>query len=596
MTPAMHTSTPAPQPSAEPSDAAAQKNTERMPKVWRGRRRYLLVALVVLGIIQAVLALVMALTVDGLLSGLSTTDPAAQDLSPPWATMAGLAAAVLGIGSARWIERVVAEDLGQDYVYEQRRRLVAAALHNIGNKSLGVVVTRASNDLTAIRNWIAQGIVPMLTALPLIAVILVGLAITNWPVAITVAIPLALTGVLMPFLARQARQRARTVRRYRGRMSARIADTVLAGESVQVAGAVRRELNALDRDSSKVVGAAVQRARITGFIRALTVTAASLCTAGVVYLAVLGIIDVAGVASIMTLLGVMATPMSDLGRVVEYRQNFRAARRIIAPILNSAQEVKRAIRARERSWKSQATDSTATPSNSQADRSSGTTVPEDYQSGVIIEKLTADGTQLPALCAKPGERILLDSVDAAKIHTVLKSILIQSTHPLTSDDAADHPVILVEGIEYNAAPPAVRRELVGAASIHVPLQRGSVQRLVSYRWPKAPVDEVKGMLHRVGLSPLVYIQHKGLKTMLKNDGEPWARSDVARLKIARAMLGTPPLLVLENLDAALDEDGLTMLRRQLSDYPGVVLFSSFTPQRIFAEGQFRRWSLDKQSG
>lgn len=574
-----------------------QRAAERMPKVWRGRRRYLLVALVVLGVVQAVLALVMALTVDVLLSGLSTTDPAAQYDTVPWGTMAGLSGAVLGIGLGRWMERVVAEDLGQDYVYEQRRRLVAAALHNIGNRSLGVVVTRASNDLTAVRNWIAQGIVPMLTALPLIAVILAGLAVTNWPVAVTVAIPLAITGLLMPFLARTARERARTVRRYRGRMSARIADTVQAGESVQVAGAVRRELNALDRDSSKVVGAAVQRARITGFIRALTVTAASLCTAGVVYLAVLGVIDVAGVASIMTLLGVMATPMSDLGRVVEYRQNFRAARRIIAPILNSARAVKRAVRAQERSWKAMqtASDDDTTDDPTDDDLSDEPRPACDYRSGVVIENLVIDRQALPDLHAKPGDRILLDSVDTEKIHAVLRSILIHGVNPLAQDDDEEHDsVVLIDGIEYGAAPPAVRRELVGACSIHVPLQRGSVQRLVSYRSPRASVEDVKAMLHRVGLSSLVYVEHKGLKTLLKNDGDPWSRADVARLKVARALFGEPALVVLENIDAALDAEGLAMLRRQLADYPGVVLFSSFAPERIFDDSDYRRWSLDSQ--
>ena len=389
--------------------------TIRMPKVWRGRRRYLLVTLVVLGVVQAVLALTMALTVDTLLSGLSTAH-ATADSTPPWATMGGLAAAVVGIGAARWIERIVAEKLGQDYVFEQRRRLVSAALHNIGNRSLGVVVTRASNDLTAVRNWIAQGLVPMLTALPLIAVILIVLAIVNWPVALAVAVPLGLTAILMPFLARVARRRARTVRRYRGRMSARIADTVQAGESVQVAGAVRRELNALDRASSKVVGAAVRRARITGLIRALTITAASLCTAAVVYLAVLGVIDVAGVASMMTLLGVIAAPVGELGKVVEYRQNYRAAWRILAPILRSAKDIRRAVRAQERTWKK--------------DHAEGSEDQPTAHSGVRIENLTVERTRLPDLHAGPGERILLDSADPDRINAVLRAMLLEGLNPL----------------------------------------------------------------------------------------------------------------------------------------------------------------------
>lgn len=79
---------------------------------------------------------------------------------------------------------------------------------------------------------------------------------------------------------------------------------------------------------------------------------------------------------------------------------------------------------------------------------------------------------------------------------------------------------------------------------------------------------------------------------LKNDGETWSRSDVARLKIARALLGNPPLVVLENIDAALDEQGLVMLRKLLDEYPGTVLFSSLVPQRLFAEAEMRRWPLD----
>jgi len=571
---------PSPQPGHEDTTQRV-----RMPKVWRGRRRYLLVTLVVLGIVQAVLALVMALTVDTLLSGLASSGPTPADPTPPWGIMGGLAAAVLGIGGARWVERIVAEDLGQDYVYEQRRRLVGAALHNIGNRSLGVVVTRASNDLTAVRNWIAQGLVPLLTALPLIIVILIVLSIVNWPVAIAVAVPVVLTAAVMPFLARIARERARTVRRYRGRMSARIADTVQAGESVQIAGAVRRELNAVDRASSKVVDAAVQRARVTGLIRALTITAASLCTAGVVYLAVLGVIDVAAVASIMTLLGVLAGPMGEFGKVVEYRQNYRAAHRILAPILQSATEVRRAVRAKERAWKTehdQTADATVEAQKSKV------------HEGVVIENLTVEDQPVPDLHAAPGERILVDSVDPDRIHAALRAILLDGLNPLVPEDET-HQKFLVDGIEYSTAPAAARRELVGMASVRVPLERGSVQRLASYRFPKAPVEDVKAVLHRVGLSPLLYVEHRGLKTQLKNDGEPWSRSDGARLKLARALLGEPALLVLENLDADLDEHGLAMLRQVLEQYPGTVLFSSFRPTRVLAETAFRRWTLDTTS-
>src|SRR5699024_11656160 len=95
--------------------------------------------------------------------------------------------------------------------------------------------------------------------------------------------------------------------------------------------------------------------------------------------AVLGIIDVAGVASIMTLLGVMATPMGDLGRVVEYRQNYRAALRILAPIFSSATQLKRAVRNKERAWQDSHTDA-----------------PEPVDTAVVVEDLNVDHVAIPA--------------------------------------------------------------------------------------------------------------------------------------------------------------------------------------------------------
>ncbi|KAB1642326.1 ABC transporter ATP-binding protein [Gulosibacter chungangensis] len=566
-----------------------------MPPVWRGKRRWLIVSLVVLGVVQAALALVMAFSVDALLtaagsvadastgsaqvastgsaSGASTgsangeTGSASGGGDAAWLGMGGLVAAVLGVGLARWFERIVAERLGQDYVYEQRRRLITSALGEFGNRSLGVIVTRASNDLTAVRNWIAQGIVPLATALPLIITVIAVLAFTNWPVALAIFIPLSLMTAVLPFLSAMAHNRARTLRRYRGRMSAHIADTVRAGESIRVAGAMRRELNAVDRNSAKVVDAAVARARVTGFVRSLTVTAASLCTVAVVFLALRGVINVAEVASIMTLLGVMATPLSDLGRVVEYRQNYRAARHILAPMLAAANDLKREERRREKAWKAEKPK------------------PVAGHRGLTVEGLSASGVTLPPLDAKPGERILLDSEHPSHLQATIKALL-EAHH----DAETQAPRLLVSGFDFAKAPARKRRELVGFASDRIPLERGSVQRLVSYRDPNAIVGEVRWMLQRVGLGPRVDNSPAGLNTKLKNGGSPWNSADVARLKLARSLLGAPPLLVVEHIDAALDASGLATLREILDGYPGVVLFASQHPEQVVSH--YRAWQLD----
>lgn len=562
-----------------------------MPTVWAGRRRHLLVILFLLGIFQAIMALVMSFTVDSLLgmpaqvnaalNAGTAPDGSALDLAAvaeagtyvPWLQLSVLAVTVLSIFGARWGERVVGEDLGQDYVYELRRKLIGTTLAGSGNPSLGVTITRASNDLTSVRNWVSQGMVPLLTSLPLIVVVLGVLAISNWQVGLAVGIPIVLLGLAVPPLAKATFTRARYLRRRRGRMSARIADTVRAGESIQAAGGINRELNALDRDSGKVVNAAVSRARITGLVRASAITAASLATAAVVVLGTLGMIDTAGVASAMTLVGVMSTPLGDLGRVVEYRQNYKAARRIQAPLLAQSEVLRKAEKDREENWKDVARERS-----------------EDGRNGLRIRRMVVQGQRVPLLQAGAGEVIQITSHDPGRIQPFLMNLLAGQNTAAEPGGQVPGLEMVVDGYDYTRAPGRQRRKLLGHASVRVPLERGTVSRAITYRNPQATDEQTREAFARVGLDRVLEAFPRGEDTRLKNGGQPLTGSQVARLKLGRALLGNPPLLVLDGIDADLDGEGLRLLRTELEAYPGVVLFTSQNPGRM-APGH-RVWTVD----
>ncbi|WP_230622880.1 ABC transporter ATP-binding protein [Corynebacterium glutamicum] len=463
-----------------------------MPRLWRARRRLLLIALGVLGVLQALLAIMVSLSVAAILEGNR-------------ALVGLLLATTLGLGVAQWIQKVVAEDLGQHYVHEVRRELVGAALVPGNTASLGVTVTRASNDLTAVRNWVALGIVPMVTGLPLIAIVLVALFIQDLRTGIAVAVPLLMCVAVLPVVARWTLKRARELRKKRGRMAARIADSVMAGELLHATGAIDRELNAVTRDSDRVVIAAVRRSWATGFSRALMAMAASLGTVSIV---ISGHLEVSEVAGIMMLLGVLATPVAELGRVVEYRQNYKAATRILIPLLQRGSEFKHS---QQKLPGLQATEG----------------IPGVYVKGIS---------------ALPGERIYLHgSADATRKWVTSLSAMEEGT------DA------IVNGQRLSQLPLKQRRALIGIASAHHHLSRGSVSRLIGLRVPDATVEEIEQALEQVGLN------NTG-KQRLKNGGHPWSTSQINKLKIASATLRTPPLLVLE---------GITP--ENLLNYPGVII-------------------------
>ena len=463
-----------------------------MPRLWRARRRLLLIALGVLGVLQALLAIMVSLSVAAILEGNR-------------ALVGLLLATTLGLGVAQWIQKVVAEDLGQHYVHEVRRELVGAALVPGNTASLGVTVTRASNDLTAVRNWVALGIVSMVTGLPLIAIVLVALFIQDLRTGVAVTVPLLMCVAVLPVVARWTLKRARELRKKRGRMAARIADSVMAGELLHATGAIDRELNAVTRDSDRVVIAAVRRSWATGFSRALMAMAASLGTVSIV---ISGHLEVSEVAGIMMLLGVLATPVAELGRVVEYRQNYKAATRILIPLLQRGSEFKRS---QQKLPGLQATEG----------------IPGVYVKGIS---------------ALPGERIYLHgSADATRKWVTSLSAMEEGT------DA------IVNGQRLSQLPLKQRRALIGIASAHHHLSRGSVSRLVGLRVPDATVEEIEQALEQVGLN------NTG-KQRLKNGGHPWSTSQINKLKIASATLRTPPLLVLE---------GITP--ENLLNYPGVII-------------------------
>lgn len=279
----------------------------------------------------------------------------------------------------------------------------------------------------------------------------------------------------------------------------------MAGELLHATGAIDRELNAVTRDSDRVVIAAVRRSWATGFSRALMAMAASLGTVSIV---ISGHLEVSEVAGIMMLLGVLATPVAELGRVVEYRQNYKAATRILIPLLQRGSEFKHS---QQKLPGLQATEG----------------IPGVYVKGIS---------------ALPGERIYLHgSADATRKWVTSLSAMEEGTD------------VIVNGQRLSQLPLKQRRALIGIASAHHHLSRGSVSRLVGLRVPDATVEEIEQALEQVGLN------NTG-KQRLKNGGHPWSTSQINKLKIASATLRTPPLLVLE---------GITP--ENLLNYPGVII-------------------------
>ncbi|WP_394275391.1 ABC transporter transmembrane domain-containing protein [Luteococcus sp.] len=531
-------------------------DSTRLPRLWRGSRRPLLAGLAAMGFGQAAVAGATALLTPRMMGAATTRDEMVL------ATLLSGLALLLGVLRAG--ERVLGERLGQDYVHEVRMHLVRAALVGRG-PSVGVTVARATNDLTSVRNWMVQGIVPLLSGIPTVVGCLAALAMLSWKLSVAVAIPLAALALLLVVAGSHLRRRAARLRRQRGRLAGQIADAVQASEPILVAGGVEREVKSLGRQSRELGDRAVSRATLSGVLRGAAASVATLAMVFVGATAVLTNLDAATIATAFLIVGMLATPVTDLGRVGEFRQSFRVAQQILGPQLQLSRE----HRADERRARRQSAEGTTIRPLEGRGRAPGR--------GLHCADLEVEGRAVPELVVAPGEVVVPVSRDPQRLREVVRALC----HPQDQPEAW----IQVDGCQLGQLPAQERRQLLGVAAAGQLVERGTIARAVRYRSPDSdrPVGPV---LASVGLDGVV----KDLeRTVLRRGGEPLDDEQRSRLALARAIYDDPALLVLDNIDRGLSAEGRQRLSRLLPR-PGVTILVSDHPERLVAD--HRVWDLD----
>lgn len=509
-----------------------------MPPLFAPGRRKLLAGLLGLGILAGLLSIAASWLIGQLAAGFTM------------AALCSVSGLVLGFFVAKYLERVLAEKLGQHYVAQLRRGLIAHALRSVSGPSAGITIARSTNDLSSIRNWIVQGMVPLVAGIPLLLVSGIGLWLLHPLLLASLGLTLALEAVFLLALAGGTFTSARNLRRQRGYLAARISDTVAARTAITSGGGVDREVARVQSTAQKVVDASVQRSRYAGALRASALAVPLLGTS----LAV-GACSVAGlphtaVATALTLMGICAGSVGEWGKAVEYRQNYKAGRRIIAPLL-----------AQEQKW---AGAQEAPASTRNARELLG------RYCAVRIQLPEDEHDKFPVLRAQPGERIAVNGTQQQR-SGLLGAI---ATGSLGLGPERHAGVWVAEGRSEDL-PPTDRRKLIGAALETMVPERGTLGRALRYRHPAASVAKALKLAVQCGLDLDALPQRE--MTRLRRGGEPLDSGQQAALLVARALLREPPVLVLDGILTRLPPAGYQYVVQRVMNYPGVVIYSGQLP-------------------
>lgn len=437
------------------------------------------------------------------------------------AALGPIAALALGAFALEVLQRNLSERIGLAYTAALRDRLFRGLLSAdpqlVHAKRHGAMLQSFVGDLTALRQWVSEGIMRVALAVLALGGLFGWIAYSAPGLAPALGAITAATLLVGAALIPSLLQWVRMVRRERGRVAALASDRLAASATVLACGRTGSEAARLGRRVARLNRAWLRRAWLSGTLRALPHLAVTAMLIAAVYANPRH--SSGSIAGLVLVIGMIGHALRDLARAAELAVPGRVARQrierllAIAP-LNPPQASPQAVLAEE-----------------------GALVFDALYLADYAAPLTARLVQ--------GARVLVEGDPAQRAS--LFRILGGTAHPASGEARWS-------GQALSRLSPARRRKLVGWASTELPLIQGSDRLNLRYRAP--------------------WVSDAEVDNLLVSWGKAGDRPVGARLNLLRALLGTPPVLLVDAVDHSLDLADRRQLAATISNWPGVVLMAT----------------------
>ncbi len=517
-------------------------------------RRVAVVAILALG--QAVGAGVAAVAIRDAFAALAEVKPGL-----PVFSLALIAASGLAIALLRWNERVAAEQLSQDFAAALRLDLFGhiarLPVNELTKRRTGGLSLRFVGDLTAVRSWVSRGLTRLLSAAIVIPVVGAILFHINAHLALAALLPVGLGLVVVGATGPALLQAHSQLRRRRARLAADVTERLPHAAELRLLGRLRQERKQIEQRTLAMVAAVLHRQRRSSLIRVVPDVTAGLATALILGVALTGSIPGAEAAGTLAALGMLIQKMRELGSVWDRYCAWRAARARCLALLAVPPLPKSGSSAR-----------------SQSDQSVGIRV--------CLTNVSHHGLNRINAVAEPGKKIGITGPNGAGKSALLR-LVAGAERPLRGRVALDHlsATTWVGGVEK-------RIVYTGASS---PILAGSLRRALTMGAKPRPNDaETESAARGFGLGPVLK-RLGGLDGRVAENGRNLSAGEVRRILLTRAALTRADLLLLDDLDYAMDRKGSALIRKLIHSNKATVLAVSHNTKQLRSMDQI--WNLER---
>ncbi len=534
--------------------------TQRLVRLLHSRTRPHFVLVAGLGLGQAAFSIALTLGVAKAFQWITTSDLDQQRLV--WIATGALCLAAISL-FFRYSEHFVGERLGQEYVHAVRmqlfRHLEALPARNIAGERKGATVLRFIGDLSALKTWVSRGLVGATIALLTLSGGVTALFILEPQLGAVALGALLFTGLIQAHCSERILKRVRTLRRQRSRLATDIVERVESLGVVQASNQTERERRRIARRSRGVVEASVRTARASGALLGIAEAASIGFTAMILITGstqvATGRLDPSALVAALVLSRFLGSPIKRISRLQEQRLRAVVSRRKLEQFLALA--------------------GLTDPSSARGLK------PGDGR--LKIRNLDLDGVRRPINATAPAHsRIRLEGRSAIGKSTLLRRIAgLEEQAPGT---------ISLDGRLLDRCSLTTVRSAICLVSPDLPLMRGSLRRNLTYGNPRASSAEIEAAISATDLETLIAASDHGLKTRITDGGSNLSSGEGFRVRLARALLSKPRVLLLDEADACLDRAGRRILRRVIRRFSGTVIFVWRGPGAPFSD---QSWKLSQ---
>ncbi len=427
------------------------------------------------------------------------------------------------IAGARIAERSIAERVGCEYAAALRETLFLHIARlppsMVARRSRGGLALRFVGDLAAVRGWVARGLARLVsTAITLPGSLLV-IALLDWRLALaaTGAFGIGLGGLVL--LRNPLHGAHRRLRRLRGRLAVEATERLAHGAALRLVGLVAAERARLAARSRALTDAAITHARLAGTVRAVPDVVGGIAAASILGIAAMVDVSPATAAGTLAALGLAIQPLRDLATVQDRHEAWRVAVARIDRALGIP-----ALRPRTKLRRS----------------------PNMNKPALSITALAeADGMPESLFVERGGITVVEAATDEPS--------------PLLLAAAGIEPLFGARIRVFGCPPHTVPTGTVSYVGPASPIIRGSLRRNLLLGLSGGHKDErLLAVIDRLGLADLA-ARLGGLDGSISECGRNLGRLDAARLLVARAILGSAPLMLIDAAGLALPQDCLDHL-------------------------------------